>query len=299
MNDYLYLLQNRWAAAGVGTALGLIFGSFANVCVHRIPEGRSVVRPGSACPGCGNPIGWYDNIPVLSWLMLGGRCRSCKVSIPARYPALEAASGLVLGLLAFQHGLSARWAGLSFLAVSILVLVPIDMKHGILPDRITLPGIAVGLALSLVPGEPTPVRSLAGAASGALVPLLVRALYMAWSRIRAGRGAEPEPVASVEPAEREPAPEQDEDLESMRREGMGLGDVKMLAMVGAFLGPAGALLTMLLGSVLGTLYVVPTVLAGRREMKSPIPFGPFLGAAALLALFGGEELIAWYLRRLS
>ncbi|HKY32172.1 MAG TPA: prepilin peptidase [Candidatus Polarisedimenticolia bacterium] len=305
------------AAIAVAAVLGLIFGSFANVCIHRLPERRSVVRPGSACMACGRGIAWFDNIPVVSWLLLAGRCRACGARIAPIYPLVEAACAVLLAALCARHGLSPRWAALGWLVVSIVILIPIDLRHGILPDRVTLPGIAVGIALSALSPDPGLGGSLRGAAAGALVPLGVRSLYMAYASARsalrrrgsraeapaaaaAGRPGDPsggiaqDPAASPQAGPSGPPDEPPEHAEE-RREGMGLGDVKMLAMVGAFLGAPMALLTMLLGSMMGALYVLPLVAAGRQSMKSPVPFGPFLGVAALVAVFWGERIVGWYL----
>jgi len=256
--------------------LGLIFGSFANVCILRIPEGRSVVWPGSACGQCGRAIAWYDNIPVISWFLLRARCRGCGVRIPAQYPFVEALAGLLVVALCFIHGLTLTWAAMSYLAISILILIPIDYRLGILPDRVTLTGLAAGLLVSPFLAEPGPVGALTGAAAGAAVPLAIRAAYMVYARMKAGPGAEA--------------------LSPEHREGMGLGDVKMLAMVGAFLGVQKVLLTIVLGSFMGTLVVVPLMLLRRLDSKSAIPFGPFLGVAALAAIFFGDAIIAWYWR---
>jgi len=277
----------------VVTALGLIFGSFANVCIHRLPDRRSVVWPGSACSSCGAPIGWYDNIPILSWLVLGGKCRSCRGSISLLYPLVEAAAAALLLALYARHGLGLRWAALSYLVLSILVLVPIDFRHGILPDRVTLPGIAVGLAHSFFTTAPGPFGSAAGALVGALVPLGIRALYMLYARARSARQEGAAGLAQTEPLD-DAEMEAEAELAAQRREGMGLGDVKMLAMVGAFLGVPMVLLTMLLGSVIGTLYVLPMLLLGRHTLKTPLPFGPFLGAGAILCIFWGPPIIEWY-----
>lgn len=267
-------LAARAIAVGM---LGLIAGSFANVCIHRLPRRRSVVWPGSACPHCDAPIRWYDNVPVLSWILLTGRCRRCRAPIPAIYPLVESASALLLLALHAQQGLTVRWAALSWLAVSILILVPIDLRHGILPDLVTLPGIGIGLIASAAGPEPGLRGSVLGAAAGALAPLAIRALYGLHARARRARSGQQEQDFRV-------------------REGMGLGDVKMLAMVGAFLGVKGVLLTMFLGSVVGTLVVVPMVLAGRQGMKVPVPFGPFLGLGAMVSIFWGDSIIDWYLR---
>jgi len=278
------------AELAVALVLGLVFGSFANVCIHRIPERRSVVWPGSACPRCGASIAWYDNIPVLSWLVLQGRCRACRAPIHWRYPLVEATSALLLVQLCLRYGLTLRWAALSYLALSILVLVPIDWKHGILPDVVTLPAAAVGLVASFLTDEPGRIDAMLGAAVGGLVPLMIRALYMAYVKTRS-RVTRARRRLTADPAGTETF---EEDLTEERREGMGLGDVKMLSMVGAFLGVSNVLLTMMLGSVLGSIYVVPLVLARRHSMKTAVTFGPFLGLAAILSMLWGRQIIAWY-----
>ncbi len=274
------------AGFAVAAVLGLVSGSFANVCIHRMPDRRSVVWPGSSCPACGAPIRWYDNIPVASWLLLAGQCRSCRASIPAIYPLVELASLLLLLGLYSLHGMTLRWAALSWLAVSILVLVPIDLRHGILPDRVTLPGLTAALLASLFTSDPGIRGALTGAAVGGVVPLAIRTLYIVYARARARRIAGPD-ERSATPGEPGPA--------EAEREGMGLGDVKMLAMVGAFLGAPRVLLTMLLGSVIGSLIVLPLVFLGRHGMKTAVPFGPFLGVAALISMLWGVEIIDWYL----
>ncbi|MFQ5701355.1 MAG: prepilin peptidase [Acidobacteriota bacterium] len=267
----------------VSGILGLIFGSFANVCIHRIPNKRSIVWPASSCPSCGATIRWFDNIPVISWLALRGRCRTCRAAIPIRYPAVEISSALLLVALCAQHGLTLRWAALSYMALSVLVLIPIDLDLGILPDKITLTGTAAGMGFALFTKLGWQ-EALMGAAVGAGVPLVLRAGYIAYARLRDRGGG------SDAPGEPE-----DAELAARRREGMGLGDVKMLAMVGAFLGLPRVLLTIVLGSMIGTLTVVPLLLLGRLSMKSPVPFGPFLGVAALISMFWGTRIIAWYL----
>ena len=275
------------AEVAVALVVGLMFGSFANVCIHRMPARQSIVWPGSACPACGAPIAWYDNLPVLSFLILRGRCRRCRASIPLRYPVIEALAGLLVAALCYREGLTVAWLAGSWLILSVIILVPIDLQHGILPDLVTLPGIAMGLVFSLALGMAGFNAALWGAVVGAMVPFSVRLLYMAYVRARSALGRTP--VAEPD------LPLETSDQEDERREGMGLGDVKMLAMVGAFLGVGKVLLTMLLGSVIGSLYVVPLVLLGRQSMKTSVPFGPFLGIAALISLFFGTEIIDWYL----
>jgi len=268
---------------GVFAALfGLVIGSFLNVCIVRIPGGKSIVMPASACPKCGAAIRPWDNIPVASWLLLGGKCRACKAPISWMYPVVELLTGgLFLGCyLAFGLTTEAlKWAVFSALLV---VLVFTDMRERILPNAITYSGFAAGLLLSLVtkPSDgvalwianrifafppPAPVISLAdallGAAFGSGLLWLVAEAYF---RLRG-------------------------------REGMGLGDVKMMLMAGAFLGLKRTLLTILAGSVLGSLLGLTFMLAKRKDSDYELPFGTFLGMAAALVMFFGTPLVNWYL----
>ncbi len=209
-------------------ALGAIVGSFANVCIHRLPRGESVVTPPSRCPSCGRRIAFYDNVPVLSWLLLRGRCRSCSEPIPVRYPLVEGAGLLLFLGCALVWGPSLDALSGALLATACLILALTDFSHRILPDEITLGGLVIGLLLAVVrdagPGgrfslaESRLFEALLGACLGGGFLLAVRAVY---GRLRGG-------------------------------EGLGLGDVKMLAMIGSFTGPAGALLALFLGSVAGS-----------------------------------------------
>src|SRR5579863_4885691 len=262
--------------------LGLAIGSFLNVCILRIPERRSIVRPASACPKCGAAIRPYDNIPVVSYFLLGGKCRGCKTRISPMYPLVEVLTALLfLGCwLAFGPTAEAlKWAIFSAL---MIVLVFTDLRERILPDVVNFSGFAVGLALTLVtkPTDgtalwlanrvfdfppPAPVISLAdallGAAFGSGLLWLVAELYF---RLRG-------------------------------REGMGLGDVKMMLMAGAFLGLKRTLLTILAGSVIGSVLGLAFMLAKRKESDYELPFGTFLGMAAVLVMFFGTPLVNWYL----
>ena len=268
---------------GVFAALfGLVIGSFLNVCIVRIPQEKSIVMPASACPKCGTPIKPWDNIPVVSWLLLGGKCRGCKEPISWMYPVVELLTGaLFLGCyLAFGLTTEAlKWAVFSALLV---VLVFTDMRDRILPNVINYSGFAAGLLLSLVtkPSDgvalwianrvfdfppPAPVISLAdallGAAFGSGLLWLVAEFYF---RLR-------------------------------KREGMGLGDVKMMLMAGAFLGLKRTLLTILAGSVLGSVLGLAFMMAKRKDSDYELPFGTFLGMAAVLVMFFGTPLVNWYL----
>jgi leader peptidase (prepilin peptidase)/N-methyltransferase len=262
---------------GVYAALvGLVVGSYLNVVVYRLPRGLSTVRPRSRCPGCGTPIRVRDNVPVLSWLLLGGRCRDCKTAISWRYPAIEATVGLLFAGCALRFGLSvAALAGAVFAALCV-ALAAIDAEHMILPDRLTLPGIAVGLALQAWRTAPDWQAGLWEGAVGALLGggLLLGVIAL-WWLVR-------------------------------REEGMGLGDVKMLALVGAFLGWKGVLVTLffasLSGAVVGlTLILVARLRGGDRGagLKTRLPFGTFLALGGLLALFAGAPLADAYLAQLK
>jgi len=260
---------------------GLIIGSFLNVCIVRIPEGKSIVMPASACPKCGAPIRAYDNIPVLSYVFLGGKCRSCKTKISPIYPLVELLTGLLFLGCYFAFGLSLealKWAAFSAVMV---VLVFTDLRERILPDVVNYAGLGLGLTLSFFtrpadgtalwlakrmfdfpPPEPVIsfVDAILGAAVGAGLLWLVSEAYF---RLR-------------------------------KREGMGLGDVKMMLMVGAFLGPKRTLLTIFAGSLLGSLIGVAYILLRRKDSNYELPFGTFLGMAALLAAFFGTQVVNWY-----
>jgi len=239
--------------------LGLAVGSFLNVCVHRLPRGQSLVRPGSRCPQCGYELRWYDNIPVVSYLELGGRCRACRKHIAVRYPALELAT-LALFLL---HGAVFGWTGLLavrlLFACAMVVLFAIDLEHHLLPDAITLPGIAAGLLFSLLL-PPGLVDALLGVLVGGGVLWLIGEAYFRYSG----------------------------------QEGMGGGDVKMLAMIGAFLGWKLVLVTLVLSSVAGSLIGVLVIAVKRGGMKYALPYGTFLALGALAASLAGDQLINWY-----
>jgi leader peptidase (prepilin peptidase)/N-methyltransferase len=254
--------EAAWAAVA---ALGLIFGSFLNVCIHRLPRRESILRPRSRCPGCGSLIRWFDNVPLVSFALLGGRCRTCRAPIDWSYPAVEAANAAAYLLLYARYGAGAAFAILAAFASSLIVLVVIDARHQILPDRITLPMLALGLATSGVSPEVSWLDSLRGAALGAAAPA---ALLLGWQWI-------------------------------FKVEGMGWGDVKMLGMVGAFLGPWRALLTLLGGACLGALVGAGLMARGKGSLKTPLPFGVFLGIMAAAVLWRGSDLLRWYAARLA
>ncbi|HXX19841.1 MAG TPA: prepilin peptidase [Candidatus Acidoferrum sp.] len=271
-------------AAAIGVFIfcfGLIIGSFLNVCIVRIPERKSIVLPSSACPKCGAKIRPYDNIPVVSWLLLGGKCRDCKTKISPMYPLVELLTALLFWGCYSAFGLTIdalKWAVFSAL---VIVLVFTDLRERILPDVVNFVGLALGLALSFAirPSDgtaawlairgfhvspPTPILSFAdallGAALGSGVLWLVSELYF---RLR-------------------------------RREGMGMGDVKMMLMVGAFLGIKRTLLTIFVGSLLGSVLGIAFIVSRRKDSAYELPFGTFLGMAALLVAFFGTPVVTWY-----
>jgi leader peptidase (prepilin peptidase)/N-methyltransferase len=245
--------------------LGTIMGSFGNVLIHRLPLGLSIVSPGSSCPSCGAAIRWFDNVPIISYFLLRARCRGCGARISPRYPLVELASGLLFAAVFYRFGLHFASAVLAMFMWALLVITFIDLDHRIIPDVISLPGTALGLACSLYPGFPRPLDSLIGVAAGAGSLFII--LY-AYEKI-------------------------------MGEEGMGLGDVKLLAMIGAFLGWQALPITIMLSSLTGSLVGVGyALLKGESVRKFPVPFGPFLALGALVHLFFGAEILTWYLSRL-
>jgi leader peptidase (prepilin peptidase)/N-methyltransferase len=244
-------------AAGL---FGLVVGSFLNVLAHRLPRGESVVFPGSHCPACGAGILPRDNIPVLSWLLLGGRCRTCGAPISVRYPMLELTNGVLWALVFLRARQWPELLGGVFFASACLALEAIDLEFQILPDKITLSGLAAGILLSFFSGTRTPGSAFLGAAGGGGGLFLVAFLY--------------EKIAG--------------------QEGMGLGDVKMLAMIGAFLGPAGVLVSVLLASLSGSIVGIAAMALGRGDRKMRLPFGVFLAAGGVAAFFFADPLLERY-----
>lgn len=260
---------------------GLVIGSFLNVCILRIPGGKSIVLPASACPKCGTQIKPYDNIPVLSWLMLRGKCRSCKTPISPMYPFVEFLTGLLfLGcFLAFGATVEAlKW---SVFAAILVVLIFTDIRERILPDVVNYTGFALALLFSLFT-KPTDGSSLwlANRIFEFPPPMPVLSLIDALIGAALGSGL----LWLVSEAY----------FKLRGREGMGLGDVKMMLMAGAFLGAKRTLLTILAGSILGSLIGIAIIAAKRKDSEYELPFGTFLGAGALLVVFFGTPVVNWY-----
>ena len=238
---------------------GLAIGSFLNVCIYRIPLGQSIVHPPSRCTGCGQALRWHHNVPVASWLLLRGRCAFCGAGISARYPAVELLTGVVFALhaLVFEPG-PLLLVRLAFAAV-LIVLAFIDIDHRILPDSMTLTGIPLGVLASvwLPPGWRD---SLIGVALGGGILWLIAEAYYRWRHV----------------------------------EGMGMGDVKMLAMIGAVLGWRAVIVALVLSSFSGALVGVLMMSRAKDGMRYALPYGTFLSLGALVASLVGEPLVAWY-----
>lgn len=239
---------------------GALIGSFLNVCIYRLPRQESIAWPGSHCPTCSHPIGWYDNLPLVSYLILLGRCRHCAMRIPLRYPVVEALN--VLGYVGLLWFFGPSWPAVAYglLYSALLVVAGTDLSHKIIPNVITFPGIAVGLisAATILP---------LGLVNG-LIGLLVGGgilWLLAWAS----------PYL-------------------FGKEGMGGGDIKLLAMIGAFLGWKPALMTIMVGSLLGSLVGITLIAARVIKREDYIPFGPFLVCGALVALFFGQSILDWY-----
>jgi len=240
--------------------LGLIIGSYLNVLIHRLPLGISTVTPRSRCPGCGEVVAARDNIPILSYLLLRGRCRHCKTEISARYPMIEALTALLFVACYWQFDVSVELLAGLFFCAAMVALAAIDAEHFLLPDKITLPGIALGLLLSRWLYWSGWRSALLGALLGGG---LLWALAEGWYRLRG-------------------------------EEGMGLGDVKMLAMLGAFLGWKGMLVALFFASVSGSAVGLAMIAGGRGGMKSKLPFGSFLALGGVVSLFVGPAIVRYY-----
>ncbi|HVQ64649.1 MAG TPA: prepilin peptidase [Terriglobia bacterium] len=262
--------------------IGLAIGSFLNVCISRIPLEQSVVSPRSRCPQCKKPIGSFDNIPVLSYIILGGRCRNCKKKISIRYPLIEALTATVSALIYLKFDIGFEWAVYFLFCAALIALAFIDADHRILPDVITLNGLWIGIAISFFLWLPGPLiaRLLQGVGVTAPGPRLVSIVS---SVIGAAIGGGL--LWGVREAY----------FRVRGVEGMGFGDVKMMAMVGAFVGTALTLFTILVGSVLGSVIGIVVMRFAGKDRDYELPFGTFLSLGAILAVLYGNELIRLYL----
>jgi leader peptidase (prepilin peptidase)/N-methyltransferase len=240
---------------------GLVVGSFLNVCIYRLPREESIVRPPSHCTHCKALIRPWDNIPVISFLLLKGRCRQCHQKISWRYPLVELLNATGYLLIVYFFGYTFSAAVYAVLFSALVVVTFIDFDHQIIPDEITLPGMALGLLAASTVLSP----GFTSAAAGLLVGgglFYLAAVLSRWI---------------------------------LHRYGMGGGDIKFIAMIGAFLGWRGMLLTIFLGALTGTFYGVSQILFFGKKRENPIPFGPFLAFGALISLLFGSEIFRWYL----
>lgn len=242
------------AAYIIVTAVGLIFGSFTNVLIARIPAGESIVTPPSHCPRCGHRLGVLDLVPVLSWLFLKGKCRYCQEAISIRYPAVELLTAALFMGVFLRWGISAYTLAGWALTVILVSSAFIDLDEGIIPDVITIPGVVLGLVVSFVTIGFFPALWGALAFGGVLFLVAV-----------------------------------------ISKGGMGGGDVKLAAVIGAFTGLPGAAVTLLLSSFMGAVFGITLMLMGRAGRKTPVKFGPFLAVAAYTAYLFSNEIVAWYL----
>jgi len=243
------------------TLLGALIGSFLNVCIYRLPRGASIVWPASACPRCGRGLSWFENIPIFSYAFLGGRCRTCRAPISMRYPIIEAITAAMFGLAWWYYGPGPLLASRIVFGCMLIVLFAIDLEHHLLPNVITIPGIAIGFLLSFI-NDPGWRSSLIGILVGGGVLYLIAEGYY---RLR-------------------------------REEGLGMGDVKMLAMIGAFLGWPLTILSLMIASFAGTIIGLGLIATGRGTMKYALPFGTFLAIGAAVSAAVGQSILDWYLR---
>jgi leader peptidase (prepilin peptidase) / N-methyltransferase len=247
-------------ALPLAAVLGLCVGSFLNVCIHRLPRHQSLVRPASRCPSCKRPLRWIDNIPVVSWLWLGGKCARCRAPISIRYPIVELITAALFVLVVIVTPPGLLLASRLILTSALIVLFAIDLEHQILPNVITLPGIVVGFFFSFATAPGWRDSLIGILVGGGLLYGVAGAYYLV-----------------------------------RREEGLGMGDVKMLAMLGAFLGWRAVLLTIVLSSFAGALIGVGLMLTSRGGLRHALPFGTFLAMGAMVAMLQGDQIIGWYL----
>lgn len=245
----------------LATVVGAVIGSFLNVCIYRLPLGKSIVWPASACESCGRELAWFENIPVVSWVALGAKCRTCRTPLSMRHPIVEALTAIMFGAAAWYYGPSLLLISRLVFGCALIVLFAIDLEHHLLPNAITLPGIVVGLLFSLVT-DPGWMSALVGAAIGGGSLWLIAEVYY---RLR-------------------------------HEEGLGMGDVKMLAMIGAFVGWKLTIVTLMMASVAGSVVGIALIASRKGDMKYALPFGTFLALGAALAATVGPDLLGWYLR---
>jgi leader peptidase (prepilin peptidase)/N-methyltransferase len=249
-----------WIPILFAAGLGAMVGSFLNVCIYRLPLKRSIAWPASACPSCKRPLSWYENVPIVSYALLRGRCRTCKTPLTIRYPLVELVTAAFFAWAWWEYGPTPLLVSRLLLGCALLTLFAIDVEHYILPDPITLGGIGVGFAFSFF-AEPGWLASLIGIlVGGGTLWAIAEGYYL----IR-------------------------------REEGMGFGDVKMLAMIGAFLGWKLTIVSVIMASFTGSIVGLALIVSGRGTMKYALPFGTFLALGAAIAATAGPAILDWYL----
>jgi len=251
-----------WSLAFV---LGALIGSFLNVCIYRWPAEESVIRPRSHCAGCGSTVLWYDNIPIVSWIILRGKCRRCGSPISVQYPVIELATALVWTAAAIRFGLSVQAIHAAIFLTLLLGIAMTDAREMVIPDQFSLGGAVIGLGLAAIPGGFPITDALIGAAASYAMLWILK-----W-------GAE----------------------KAFHKPALGVGDIHMMLMIGAFLGVSGAILTVFLGSLLGLVIGVPIMLRRNRlrAMGTYLPLGTFLAMGAAIAHAWGPQITDWYITR--
>jgi leader peptidase (prepilin peptidase)/N-methyltransferase len=253
------------------SVFGLLIGSFLNVCIFRIPEGVSIVTPSSKCPSCGTPIKFYDNIPIVSYVLLMGKCRSCRAKVSPRYPFVEFLNAVLYAVVLNRFGIESPWVLLVYLAFTsvLIVIFFIDFDHQIIPNGITYPGIPIAVILGATILPDPFYRSSPLGAETAIIGLIAGGGFFYLVAV-AGKVI-------------------------FKKDAMGGGDIKMMAMVGGLLGWKGVILTTFTGSLLGSIIGVTLIRLKGREWGSKIAFGPYLAVGALISMLWGEEILRWYL----
>jgi len=239
---------------------GLCIGSFLNVVIYRLPKGQSIIFPGSACPHCGHTVRWGDNLPLLGWVRLKGRCRDCQEPFGFQYPLVELLGGTASVAVLYKFGLTLT-GGVYFIFLCLLIIITfIDLKYQIIPDRITLPAMVSALFAAPFLANFSLIQALIGLVAGGGLLWSIALLYSRLTGV----------------------------------EGIGGGDIKLMGLVGALTGWQGSLFTLFSGAVMGAAVGVALLLAKGKNMRTAIPFGPFLAASAATYLFFGKEIINWY-----
>jgi len=241
--------------------LGLIVGSFNNVCIYRIPRNESIIYPASHCPKCRSNISRQDNIPLLSYILLKGRCRNCKSKISIQYPVVELLTGLIYLIIYLTYGLSIQSLIYIILSSALIIIAFIDLNEQIVPDVISLPGIVIGFIISFFVSYISFINSALGVFVGGGIILIIG---LAGSVI-------------------------------FKKEAMGGGDVKLAAMIGAFLGWRYIIISLFLGFFLGALAGIFLIMSKIKSRKDMIPFGPFIVLGSFITLLWGEQIISWYI----